>query len=40
MEVKEIDEAAEIEELVEATRTGRLGGSVVDQSRPTLPWIT
>src|SRR6266852_3853728 len=28
---------AEIEELIEARRTGRLGGSVVDQPRPTLP---
>ena len=39
MEVKEIEEAAEIEELIEARRTGRLGGGVVDQSRPKLPWI-
>jgi hypothetical protein len=37
MEVKEIDEAEEIEELIEARRRGGLGGSVVDQSRPTLP---
>jgi hypothetical protein len=40
LEIKEIDEAAEKEELMEARRTGHLGGGVVDQPRPTLPWIT
>ena len=37
LEVKEIDEVKEIKELIEARRAGRLGGGVVDQSRPTLP---
>src|SRR5229473_6800777 len=39
MEVKELNEETEMEELTEARRTCRLGGSVVDQARPTLPWI-
>jgi len=37
MEVKEIDDVKEIKERNAARRTGRLGGGVVDQARPTLP---
>ena len=39
LEVKEIDEVKELQEWRAARQTGRLGGGVVDQSRPKLPWI-
>ena len=39
MEVKEIDEVEELQERRAPRRTGWLGGGVVDESRPMLPWI-
>ena len=36
LDVKEIDEAKQIEKLAEARRRGRPGGGVVDKSRPMI----
>src|SRR5260370_1999315 len=40
MEAKEIEEVKEIKEWKAGRRVGRLGGGVVDKSRPILPRIT